>query len=115
MKAKILLFSLLTISSSIAIGQNDNDNFLVSAKGQQGWGFINLKGEWVIKPQYQSVGEFASNGLANVDVDYDKLDSLTRQGKWLLNLSLKELGNFQTDWLVYMKTENVVLLTKQAK
>ena len=84
MKAKTLLFSLLTISSSIAIGQNDNDNFLVSAKGQQGWGFINLKGEWVIKPQYQSVGEFASNGLANVDVDYDKSGFIDKTGKMVI-------------------------------
>ncbi|MGN6645390.1 MAG: WG repeat-containing protein [Cytophaga sp.] len=47
-------------------------------------GFVNTKGEIVIKPQYKNTGEF-SGGLAWVRNDKDKVGFINVKGEWVIN------------------------------
>lgn len=42
---------------------------LAKPAGSKEWGFVNLKGEYVVKPQYRKVGEFSPDGFAPVYED----------------------------------------------
>ncbi len=65
MKAKKLLaFALIMLTGISAFPQN----YLILAKpvGGKDWGYANLKGEFVIQPQYRTAIGFSDNGLAAI-------------------------------------------------
>ena len=78
------------------------NNGLAWAKTEDGKvGFIDTKGNWVIKPKYNAAKDFSNDGLARV-----KLDSWTfvdKTGKELTVPSADSFGDF-SDGLAYIKT-----------
>jgi hypothetical protein len=56
------------------------------------WGFINIKGEVVIDPQYDDVGDF-HEGLAMVCKD-NKFGFINNKGKIIIDLIFDEAGNY---------------------
>lgn len=54
-------------TNQVLISENSDDNKYL-------WGYINTKGEWVIKPQYRSVGYFVNNVAIVTTIEKDRDD-----------------------------------------
>lgn len=72
MKLKILIFCLLTATINVSVAQKSNGKILIPAGVGNKVGFIDLKGKWIINPQFENVDVFQDNGLAGVELN----------GKW---------------------------------
>lgn len=59
----IIIIFLLTALCSCDSSLN---GYLAPVEGEQGWGYINESGRYVINPQFEAAYEFAENGLACV-------------------------------------------------
>jgi hypothetical protein len=66
MKLKILIFCLLTAIVNVSFAQKGNGKILIPAGVGDKAGFIDLKGKWIINPQFENVKQFQDNGLAGV-------------------------------------------------
>ncbi len=67
---------------------------LAPVKGQGNkWGFIHTSGEYVISPQYKSVGYF-SGGLAWARDQNGKIGYLDKKGNWAINPRFSAANNF---------------------
>ena len=58
-----------------------NGEAVVSRGGK--WGLVNLKGEWVIEPQFESLYPFSSVGLAPAEVN-GKTGYINPEGEWVI-------------------------------
>lgn len=57
---------------------------MVSAKTEDSkWGFMNMKGEWAIKPVYRSVIEFGPDGMAFVSKESKEWRLIDTKGEYL--------------------------------
>lgn len=92
---KRILFGITLWSSMMAIisctGHNDY-KALFPAKCGDKWGYINICGEFVIKPQFDCAFEF-SEGMARVCVG-DKEGFINTKGELVINPQYDNLGDF---------------------
>ncbi len=71
---------------------------LVDNPDAQKWGFINSKGEWVIKPIYRSVKNF-NDGVAIVETIEDDRDDFGNSRTIVIDTSGKEIGEIRSSHL----------------
>ena len=79
--AAMLLLCLLCVFAGA------EEETLFPARGEDElWGYINIRGEWIIKPQYESAFDYSSGGyaLANSPSDGDSWGIIDRQGNWIV-------------------------------
>lgn len=67
---------------------------LVKPMDSREWGFVNLKGEYVIQPKYRKVGEFSEDGYAPVYEDRKYHFINTKGEKLTTEISDYKLKNF---------------------
>lgn len=68
---------------------------MISDIHSQKWGYINTSGEYVIQPkEYSYVGDFASNGLANVLTVSGKYGYIDETGKYAIEPRFTYAGDF---------------------
>lgn len=64
------------------------------------FGFINLQGEWVIKPRFTAAHSFAPNGLAVVtEKDTGKQGAINARGEWVFSDKSIEPSSFSANGL----------------
>ena len=69
-------------------------DILFPAKKYGLWGYIDIKGDWVIDPAFQSAQSF-SEGLAAVKRgNYGKWGYIDKQGKWILKPAYERAASF---------------------
>lgn len=57
---------MLTAIVNVSVAQKGNGKILIPAGVGDKAGFIDLKGKWIINPQFENVKQFQDNGLAEV-------------------------------------------------
>ena len=67
-------------------------------KNTSRWGFINQKGEWVIKPRFKLTESFAY-GLAAAWEPKGKLGFINKQGEWVVPPNFLHVNNFSANGL----------------
>lgn len=58
------------------------------------WGYIDEKGQFVIKPIYLEVGDFQPNGLATVYTENEQAGVINTQGKYVIPPKYNYIQNF---------------------
>ncbi len=81
MKCLKFYFLLIFLGSSIFSYAQDFE-YLLPAKRESKWGFIDQKGTWVIQPQFQEAFQF-TEGLAAVKF-YDNWGYIDKNGDWII-------------------------------
>lgn len=113
MKKKYVFF-LLLILLSVACGKSgeETDYSLLPVKTGNRFGYINLKGEYVINPQFDDVTMF-HNGIARVKKD-EKYGYIRKDGSYLCLPVYKNATIFSDGvaWTVMEKGEPVAIDTK---
>ena len=71
--------------AAVAIGEKD----------EKKWGFINMTGKWVIRPYYESAGNF-SEGLAYAGID-KKFGYINKANEFIINPQFKSTGDFHEE------------------
>ena len=105
----LLVSMILPVFSGCATEDNTGKNLLfseglISVYSDGKWGFMNKKGEMVIKAKYDSVTEF-SCGLAGVGVD-EKYGYINTDGELVIPLQFDGAASFSDDIaLVYVNEE----------
>ena len=90
---KLAIFSLITIFAGVLNAQD----YLAPVKSGSMWGYIDMKGDWVIKPQFSSVWRFY-NGFARTEID-DNSFYIDKTGEIkTVNKSYKVIGNFKNGY-----------------
>lgn len=85
----------------IEVGKNKYFNGAVTTPIEQA-GFINTKGEWIIKPIFSSVDAFASNGLARAtDLATGLMGFIGRDGRWRIPPTFQRAGSFSANGLAF--------------
>jgi hypothetical protein len=56
---------------------------ILASNGVLKYGFINLQGNWVIQPMFDSLGPFSKDGFTNAKLN-DKWGFINRQGNWVI-------------------------------
>ena len=90
------------IGSFDNVGSVSNDGLIAVRDGGK-WGFINLKGEYVIAPQYANARSF-SNGLAAVS-DGDKWGFVDKKGELAIPYQFYDVGYFNKSGCCMVLTE----------
>jgi hypothetical protein len=71
---------------------------------EDGWGFIDTSGEFVVKPRFEQVQPF-SEGLAAVQVD-DRWGFIDRSGKLVVDFKFERVGNFHNGISWFLDSES---------
>ena len=69
---------------------------LVAVRTQEGWGYMNTKGELVIDAQFEEAHPFSNNGLALVFLD-GNYGFINTKGKYVVNPTYIEAKSFEDD------------------
>lgn len=92
----IVLIMILVLFFPICSGAEED--MLFPARGEKGlWGYINIRGEWVIVPQYEEAYDFGK-GCYTVASTVDGYDGIIdRQGNWVVepHYSIGELDYYE--------------------
>jgi hypothetical protein len=103
----ILFPSLLALSCSRLSNSSGKETpTLFPVKQNQKWGFINNKGEVVIKPQFVQA-LFFSDGLAVACIEYGKCGYIDEAGKFVINPQFQQASRF-SEGLAAVIVENRV-------
>ncbi|HEU4719450.1 MAG TPA: WG repeat-containing protein [Bacteroidia bacterium] len=79
------------------------------------FGYIDTKGNWVIKPQYTYAGVF-SDGLADVAVDFGKRGYINASGNFVITPRFDYTGSFRDGYaVVKMRMFKAVYVDKTGK
>lgn len=65
MKLKTLFF-VIVMHTAIAVSASPIDNVIFRVKINGKWGYVNVKGEYIVTPQFDHAFLFSDNGLACV-------------------------------------------------
>ncbi len=95
--------NVMEFGDGLAPARDENDKY----------GFINAKGEWVIKPQYTEADPFFE-GLAAVSIDY-KWGFIDKTGKLVIPAEYSSLGRFKDGIAMIEKTDEYLYINKQGK
>lgn len=97
----VLVSFLNNFSNPKAISTNVNQKKIMSLypayimKGRiKKWGYINDKGKFIIKPQYDSAEDFMSNGLTKVSLK-GRLGIIDKAGKTIVGCHYSNINNFR--------------------
>ena len=94
----IILVAVLSIflNKEQEVQHNLFEKGLVAVRTEDGWGYMNKKGELVIKAQFEEAYPFADNGLALVSLDgfYGYINT---KGKYEINPIYTEAHSFDED------------------
>jgi hypothetical protein len=106
-KDKCYIFSSLTgeklaYFSCEEIGKQSKDLIPVKFNGK--WGYVNERGEWLIKPEYDYADNFYSE-LARVEKDH-KYGFIDKKGNIVINFSYIYAGNFLENDLAPVQCDN---------
>ena len=91
---KRIILSLL-LASSISIGYSQIPEILFPAKKDGLWGFINAKGQWIIKPSYFNALEF-TEGIAAVR-NFGKWGYINAHGDWIIQPQYEQATPFSEE------------------
>ncbi|MDE5870751.1 MAG: WG repeat-containing protein, partial [Muribaculaceae bacterium] len=94
-KFKILLayiFMMPLIIGCSTEGSSDFDSSLIPVQVGERWGYINLKGEYVINPQFDMVAPFIG-GYAWV-MKGDKYGYINKKGEYAINPQYESVTSF---------------------
>ncbi|GEM_PF-983440 len=80
---KRLLYLLPVIVCLSFIQEKSTDEYLLPAKTEYQWGFVNKEGKWVIDPQFEDAYHF-TEGTAAVK-KYGKWGYINSNGGWVIN------------------------------
>lgn len=94
MKLKILIFCLLTAIVNVSVAQKGNGKILIHAGVGDKAGFIDLKGKWIINPQFENVKQFQDNGLAGVMLN-GKWGWIDKTGKMVIEPKYDDIDDFK--------------------
>jgi len=85
--------------------QNFYDNGLAAAREQKNekWGFIDIKGNYAIAPQFEEATLF-SNGLAGVRTG-DKWGFIDVKGNFMIDPKYDSVGPFTDDGYAYVEKD----------
>lgn len=111
------------LDDSILKAGNFSNGFAAIANDEDKMGFINEKGEIVIKPIYNAVSDFSKDGYAmtskEINDSVSKISVIDKKGKVLFSFNsneYKKFGAFNEGYLPVMKKDGkVVLLDKKGK
>ncbi|MDP8051324.1 WG repeat-containing protein [Pasteurella atlantica] len=79
-----------------------DDNGFTTAHKNGKSGIINTKGQWVINPQFEIIGEFAKNGLAFATKN-DLYGYINTKGEWVIPPRFKRVSDFSANGLARME------------
>lgn len=110
--ARLLLALVLLCSCSIGY-ESDIDYSLMPVKQGDKWGYINVKGEYIINPQFDGANVFTDNGLARVWVG-DKCGFINKKGEYVIAPQYSSATEFFAGkaWTVKPKGAPVLIDTK---
>ncbi len=92
---------------------NFSEGIATVATKDNKWGFINKKGEYVIKPQFGFVNEF-SEGLAAV-LKNDKYGFINKKGKMVIKPQFDSVGLFSEGLTEVLKNDKYGFINKKGK
>jgi hypothetical protein len=80
----------------MAVGETFNSRLIsVQDNETELWGFVNIEGECVIKPQFKHAGSFEENGLICVrDPESEMYGFIDEKGVFVIEPRFKEVGAF---------------------
>ena len=102
MKARVLIITFLVVLINNTVAQNSDYDILYTACVDNKCGFVDQNGNWVIKPQYDDVYKFASNGLAAVKSG-DKWGYVDKSGKIVIPLQFIRAYSFAENGLALVE------------
>jgi len=79
---------------AILYGCNLSNDTLIPVQTDTKWGYINLKGKYVINPQFDNAGLFL-NGLAKVQSSDGKTGYIDHKGQYIIPAIYKDGTNFR--------------------
>ncbi len=90
---RILL--IIFLASSVSAGYSQTPDILFPAKKDGLWGFININGQWVIKPSYFNALEF-TEGIAAVR-EFGKWGYVNAHGEWVIRPQYEQATPFSEE------------------
>jgi len=103
MKQKSKISIVIWGITAILYGCNLTNDTLIPIQTGAKWGYINLKGEYVINPQFDSAEPFL-NGLAKVQSSDGKTGYIDEKGQYVIPAIYKDGTNF-SDGLAFVVLE----------
>ncbi len=82
--------------------------------GFSSWGYINVKGEWVIQPQFNTAAKFQSNGLAEVKTA-DGYGIIDESGKILTSQSFESISDYKHGVAITFSDKTYGLINEEGK
>lgn len=100
MAKKIFISLMLSVLATSVKGQ-----IVATAKFDDKWGFIDLKGEWFIEPKFDSVGNFY-NYYAEIYLN-DKQGLINQNGEIIIEPVYEFVGLVEEDMLIIMENDKI--------
>jgi hypothetical protein len=103
---KFLILILLNLTLAPAFAQEDQGSLILAPAREGGlWGYINQRGEWVIKPQYGEAKNFHENLAEVVQYNGDnfKTGFINKDNKWIFQLPELNYSHFSEGRLAFLE------------
>lgn len=110
MRKKTLLIALIIAISSAGLYAQD-EQYMMPAKKYGKWGFIDVRGEWIIDNKYEEAYYF-SEGVAAVKY-YGSWGYINRHGQWVIQPAYRAAKPFREGLASVMKDEKWGYINKK--